>query len=71
LEINLDLLVDHTDRLELRLKAIQIYGKDTCSFFSQRDGCVLSLRKCRYCKYAKFQSEVVHENSKGLCKFKP
>lgn len=71
MEKNLDLAVDHTSRLELRLKAIQIYGKDTCSFFSPRDGCVVSLRKCRCCEYARFQSEVIDENSEGLCKFKP
>lgn len=71
MEKNLDSAVDHTVRLELRLKALQIYGKDACSFFSPRDGSVVSLRKCRYCEYARFQSEVVDEDSQGLCKFKP
>ncbi len=68
---DLNLAVDHTASLELRLKAIQIYGKDSCYFFSQRDGCVVNLRKCRYCEYARFQHEVIDEDSQGLCKFKP
>lgn len=71
MEEKLNLAVDHTIRLEQRLKAVQICAKDTCSFFSQRDGNVISFRKCRYCEYARFQSEVINEDSKGLCKFKP
>ncbi len=66
-----DLAADHTTYLEQRLKALQIGAKDTCSFFSQRDGNIINLRKCRYCKYASFQTEVIDEDSKGLCKFKP
>jgi hypothetical protein len=66
-----DLAADHTACLEQRLKAVQIYARDTCSFFSQRDGSVISLRKCRYCEYARFQSKIIDEDSKGICKFKP
>jgi len=71
LEVKLNSAADHTNHLEQRLKALQICAKDTCSFFSQRDGSLISLRKCRYCKYAKFKSEVIDDDSEGLCKFKP
>lgn len=67
----LDYADDHTTRLEQRFKAMQICARDTCSFFSQREGSVIILRKCRYCKYAQFQLDIIDDDSIGLCKFKP
>lgn len=66
-----DTVVDHTSRLEQRLRAVQIYANDTCSFFLPRDENAINLQRCHYCAYAKFETEVIEEDTKGLCKFKP
>ncbi len=65
------LAVDHTASLERRLKAVQISAGDSCSFFLQREGSFIYLRRCRYCEYADFQSKFIDEDSKGMCKFRP
>ena len=63
--------IDHTEQLEHRFKAIQICVTDTCSFFSEKDGNVFTVKRCLYCEYAKFKEDVISEESVGLCKFKP
>ena len=67
----LDTVVNHTDKLEQRLKAIQVCANDTCYFFLPRDENAINLQRCHYCAYAKYESKVIEEDTKGLCKFKP
>ena len=69
--MNIKAGVDHTMKLELRLKAVHICAKDTCSFYSPKDGNVMNIPKCLYCKYARFQIDIIEEDALGLCKFKP
>ena len=57
---------DRTRELEIRVRAIRIIPEDSCVFFQRREGCVMGLAQCRYCRFAKFEPE----QSQGFCKFK-
>ena len=61
-----ELSADHTQELEVRLRAIRIQPEDSCVFFQLRDGCALAIRQCRYCHYGKFSDEA----DSRYCRFK-
>lgn len=61
---------DRTYEVEQRLRAIRVYGEDSCCFFKARDGTLLKLQQCWYCRYAVFEQGNSDVNAQGLCKFK-
>lgn len=57
---------DRTGELEQRLKAIVIEPLDSCVFFEKREGCMMVLKECRFCRFSKFDEKC----EAGVCKFK-
>jgi len=66
----MDVLTDRTPELEQKLKAIYIDVRDGCSFWKERDGCLVHIRQCWYCAYSQFDWDNPDINQRGLCKFK-
>lgn len=66
----MDVLTDRTPEIERRLRAILIDGQDGCAFFQARDGNLVNLRQCWYCRWAAFDKENLDIHQRGLCKFK-
>ncbi|MDP2425546.1 MAG: hypothetical protein U1C51_05150 [Candidatus Izemoplasmatales bacterium] len=58
--------VDHTNEVEKRVEAIPVSILDGCSFYAQRDGSLLAVHLCVYCKF----SEFVGNNKNGFCTYR-
>lgn len=58
--------VDHTDALEKRIQAVAIHFLDSCSFYKPKDGSLLAVKMCAYCKFSDFSKDKKH----GFCHFR-
>jgi len=58
--------VDHTKHLEKRIEAIHINFLDGCSFYAPKEGSLLVVHLCAYCKFGEFEEK----NKNGFCKYR-
>lgn len=60
---------DHTSEVEKRIKAIRTRSRDYCSFFKEREGALVIMKECWYCRYASFDLEK-NLVEQGFCVFR-
>lgn len=58
--------IDHTKDLEKRVEAIHIDLLDSCSFYEPKEGSLLAVNLCAYCKFGDFEEK----NKNGFCKYR-
>lgn len=56
--------IDHTKAVEKRMEIIRISLTDSCSFFEPKEGSLLIVNLCAYCKHSKFEEKALN----GLCR---
>jgi hypothetical protein len=59
--------IDHTKEVKIQITPIKINPRDSCSFYKSRDICLVAMKECWYCKYAKFNFEELEPNKEGTC----
>lgn len=57
---------DHTSAVEKRIEAIIIHALDKCSFYEPKEGSLIAVSMCAFCKFSDFKN---NEKS-GLCKYR-
>ena len=58
--------IDHTDEVERATKEISVTILDGCLFYAPKEGSILPVTLCAFCKY----SEFVGNNRNGFCKYR-
>ena len=56
---------DHTKAVEKRIEAISVTLLDGCSFFTPREGSLISVNFCAYCRFSKFDEK----GKNGFCNY--
>lgn len=57
--------IDHTKEIEQRVDVIQINELDSCLFYTPKEGSLLVVSLCAYCKFGDFADK----NKNGYCKY--